>query len=163
MYIPRWLLAIIISFLLFYPPYVTITALRLADKDIQQITATLSSSLQYQYWSTLNKISSVAPHLIEDQIGNFPKSYIEEEMQSAEENGQRARNMVPDISAAKKQFRFLMGLEFALSYMAIVAFFFFAFRGRPLLKFVSFMLPPVGFLLLLVPERFLPQDKSKQA
>lgn len=163
MYIPRRLLAIIISFLFFFPPFVTIAAIKLAEKDMQQKITTLSSSLQYQYWSTLNKIHDVAPNLIEEKIGNFPKSYIEDGMQSAEENGKRARSMLPDVSNATERFRFLLGLEFGLSYMAIVAFFFFAFQRRPLLKFVSFMLPPLGFILLLLPERYLPKAKIKEA
>lgn len=163
MYIPRYVIGIIISLLFFIPPFVTIEVLKVSEKDMVHKITLMSSASNNQYWSAINKINRVAPKVIESEIGDFPQSYIDSSLQHAEESAKRAKDMGPEVFEAQERLRLLLCLELGLSYAAIVAFFFFAFPRRPLLKFVSFMIPPVGFLLLFVPERFLPQEKTKQA
>lgn len=163
MYIPRYIIAIIISLLFFFPPFVTMEVLKTCEINNRHNITNITSALNYQYWSAINKINRVAPKVIESEIGDFPQSYIDSALQYAQGSTKRAKDMVPEVVEADQRFRLLLFLELGLSYVAIIVFFSFAFSRRPLLKFVSFMIPPLGFLLLLVPERFLPKIKNQQA
>ncbi|WP_298150782.1 hypothetical protein [Flavobacterium sp.] len=155
MNIPRPVLAIILAIFFLLPPLIIKQSIDYGKMELQHKVRFISSTQELKYWRAIDKINKVAPEVVASEIGNFPQTYIDYVIAASEKTLNSARFMSSDVQSLGSNFRLLIILEFGLSYVIFATIFYFAFRRRTLVFISSLLIPPLGIMLLLVPERYL--------